>query len=226
MTKPQRRSVAINNVDWEVFSGNTKLFGWFACWQQKGNYHYDNNFPFVWHTSSLSCVTVHHGFSLVYFCGFSVMSWHMVTMYSWVVSPQRWHYMTIPWLPTLHFLRYWAHSQPLRCCINPQMFDGMADRWAGRLVNTQRVACHHGDWRVYTPSFLGVTGVTVGWPRTKGTASNERVHSFCGFLPNPFIQALRLWRTSQEFVKTDLYPLSRGLWSLSGMPSVRPGAGR
>ena len=33
---------------------------------------------------------------------------------------------------------------------------------------------------------------------------------FCGFLPNPFIQDLFLWRTSQEFVKTDLhvYPLS------------------
>ena len=31
---------------------------------------------------------------------------------------------------------------------------------------------------------------------------------FCGFLPNPFIHDLFLWRTSQEFVKTDLYPLS------------------
>ena len=75
-------------------------------------------------------------------------------------------------------------------------------------------------------SFLGVPGVTVGWPRTKGTASNEQVYTFCGFLPNPFIQDLCLWCTSQEFVKTDLYPLSRGLWSLSGMSSVRPGAGR
>ena len=98
--------------------------------------------------------------------------------------------------------------------------------FAGRFVNTPCVTCHHGDWRVYTPSFLGVPGVTVGWPRTKGTASNERVHSFCGFLPYPFIQDLCLWCNSHEFVKTDLYPLSRGLWSLSGMPSVRPGAGR
>ena len=31
---------------------------------------------------------------------------------------------------------------------------------------------------------------------------------FCGFLPHPFIQDLFLWRTSQEFVKTDLHPLS------------------
>ena len=31
---------------------------------------------------------------------------------------------------------------------------------------------------------------------------------FCGFLPNPFIHDLFLWRTSQEFAKTDLYPLS------------------
>ena len=49
---------------------------------------------------------------------------------------------------------------------------------------------------------------------------------FCGFLPNPFIQDLCLWRTSQEFLKTDSYLLSRGLWSLSGMPSVRPGTGQ
>ena len=94
--------------------------------------------------------------------------------------------------------------------------------FAGRLVNTPRMAVP--SWRLMcTPSFLGVPGVMVGWPRTKGTASNERVHSFCGFLPNPFIQDLCLWLF--EFVKTDLYPLSRGLWSLSGMPSVRPGTG-
>ena len=33
--------------------------------------------------------------------------------------------------------------------------------FAGRLVNTPRVVCRHGDWRVYTPSFLRVPGVTV-----------------------------------------------------------------
>ena len=97
---------------------------------------------------------------------------------------------------------------------------------AGRLVNTRRMACHHGGWCVYTPLFLRVPGVTVGWLRTKVTANNEWVHSFCGFLPNPFIQDLWLWHTRQEFVKTDLYPLSQSLWFLSGMPSVRPGAGR
>ena len=47
-----------------------------------------------------------------------------------------------------------------------------------------------------------------------------------GFLPNPFIQDLFLWRSSQEFVKTDLYPLSlislwyavcsTGRWSIIG----------
>ena len=30
-------------------------------------------------------------------------------------------------------------------------------------------------------------------PGTKGTANNDRAHSFCGFLPNPFIQHLFLW---------------------------------
>ena len=27
--------------------------------------------------------------------------------------------------------------------------------------------------------FLGVHGVTVGWPQTKGTENKEQVHSFC-----------------------------------------------
>ena len=31
-----------------------------------------------------------------------------------------------------------------------------------------------------------------GGPGQKGTASNDRVHSFCGFLPNPLIQDLFL----------------------------------
>ena len=88
-----------------------------------------------------------------------------------------------------------------------------------------RVACHRGA-RLVHAIISRSPWVTVGWPWTKGTANNKRVHSFCWFLPNPFIRDLFLWHTSQEFVKTDLYPLSRGLWSLSGMPSVRPGAGR
>ena len=32
-----------------------------------------------------------------------------------------------------------------------------------------------------TQSFLEVCGFMVRWPRTKGTASNERVHSFMDF---------------------------------------------
>ena len=71
-----------------------------------------------------------------------------------------------------------------------------------------RETCQHatrGAWLVYTQSFLGVHGVTVGWPLTKGSANNEQVHSFSWFLPNPFIQDLY----SQEFVKTELYPLSQ-----------------
>ena len=46
--------------------------------------------------------------------------------------------------------------------------------------------------------FLGVQRVTLGRPRTKGTANNDRAYSFCGFLPNPFIQHLFLCPTSQE----------------------------
>ena len=79
--------------------------------------------------------------------------------------------------------------------------------------HTWRLTCIHatrGAWLVYTQSFLGVHGVTDWWPRTKGTANNERVHSFCWSLPIPFIQDPFLWPTSKEFVKTDLYPLSQG----------------
>ena len=83
--------------------------------------------------------------------------------------------------------------------------------FVGRLVNTPLVACHRSGWRVYTPTFLGVMSTTVEWLRTNGTANNELVHSFCWFLPNPFIEHLLLCQTSQEFVKTDLYPLYRGL---------------
>ena len=45
--------------------------------------------------------------------------------------------------------------------------------FSGSLVNTPRVVCHCGAWLVYMQSFLGVHGVMVRWPRTKGTANNE-----------------------------------------------------
>ena len=52
-------------------------------------------------------------------------------------------------------------------------------------------------------------------PRGHGSVAPDKRHCrqwmsslFSGFLPNPFIHDLFLWRTSQEFVKTDLYPLS------------------
>ena len=36
----------------------------------------------------------------------------------------------------------------------------------------------------YLLTYLRVPGVMVGWPQTKGTASNERVHSFYGSTKN------------------------------------------
>ena len=55
-------------------------------------------------------------------------------------------------------------------------------------------------------------------PRGHGSVAQDKRHCrqwmsslfplFSGFLPNPFIHDLFLWRTSQEFIKTDLYPLS------------------
>ena len=95
---------------------------------------------------------------------------------------------------------------------------------AGSLVNTSLVTCHWAGYRVYTQVFLGS-------PWGHGSVSPDKRHChqwmsslFCGFLPNPFIQDLFLWHTSQEFVKMDLYPLSfisvrygvcsTGRWSL------------
>ena len=83
--------------------------------------------------------------------------------------------------------------------------------FVGRLVNTPLMVCSRSGWRVYMPTFLGVMLTMVEWLRTNGTANNKRVHSFCWFLPNPFIEHLLLCQTSQGFVKTDLYPLYRGL---------------
>ena len=87
--------------------------------------------------------------------------------------------------------------------------------WPGALSTRHVCHCASDVWRVYTQLFLGVRGVTVLLPRTEGTANNEWVHSLCWFLPNTFIQDLFLWHTSQDIVKMDLYPLSRGIWSLS-----------
>ena len=81
----------------------------------------------------------------------------------------------------------------------------------GWLVNTPLVAWHKSGWRVYTHLLLGVNSTTAKWFRTIGTANNEWVHSLCWYLPNPFIEHLFFWRSSQGFVKTDLYPLYRGL---------------
>ena len=75
---------------------------------------------------------------------------------------------------------------------------------------------------------------SVSWsPWGHGSVDPDKRHChqitsslFRGFLPNPFIQDLFHWRTSQELVKTDLYPLSliyvryticsTGCWSILG----------
>ena len=55
--------------------------------------------------------------------------------------------------------------------------------------------------------FLESVGSRFGGP-DKRHCQQWTSQLLCGFLPNPFIQDLFLWSTSQEFVKTDLYPLS------------------
>ena len=70
----------------------------------------------------------------------------------------------------------------------------------GWLVNMPLVAWHKSGWRVYTHLLLGVNSTMAKWFRTIGTANNERVHSFCSFLPNPFIEDQFFWRSSHGFV--------------------------
>ena len=82
---------------------------------------------------------------------------------------------------------------------------------------------HKSGWRVYTHLLLGVNSTMAKWFRTIGTANNEWVHSLCWYLPNPFIEHLFFWRSSQGFVKTDLYPLYRGFSCfMYEIPSFRP----
>ena len=91
---------------------------------------------------------------------------------------------------------------------------------AGSLVNTSPVAC-------YCMCGLTCIHAIVSWsPWGHGSVAMDKRHCqqwtsslFWGFLPNPFIQDLFLWICKDGFI-------SHGLWSLSGMPSVRPGAGR
>ena len=92
--------------------------------------------------------------------------------------------------------------------------------WPGAL------STHH-TWRAIVRPDMYVHTIVSQSPWGHGSVAldrrhckNEWVHSFCWFLPNPFIQDLFLWHTRQEIVKTDLYPLSQGLWFLSSMLSV------
>ena len=92
----------------------------------------------------------------------------------------------------------------------------------GRRINTHYIflwvcrepcqqPCQHATRAV---TLCGMTCVSRS-PRGHGSVAPDKRHwrqwmssLFCGFLPNPFIHDLFLWHTSQEFVKTDLYPLS------------------
>ena len=104
--------------------------------------------------------------------------------------------------------------------INTQFFVGTADRraskrafWfvcvlAGSLVNTSPMACYCAGWRVYA-SFLGVYGGHGSVAPDKRHCQQWTSSLFCGFLPNPFIQDLFLWCTSQEFVISIVFDLSQ-----------------
>ena len=79
--------------------------------------------------------------------------------------------------------------------IHAQILNGLLNAHSDFCV-CGREPCQHATRGVplcFVTLFLGVHGVMVRWPWTEGTANNERVHSFCWFLPNPFIQDLFLW---------------------------------
>ena len=76
------------------------------------------------------------------------------------------------------------HRRPYKHGISFGTADRRASKCAFRILCVLAgplSTCHHGAWLVHMQSFLGVHGFTVLWPRTKGTASDERVHSFVDF---------------------------------------------
>ena len=79
----------------------------------------------------------------------------------------------------------------------------------------QIFVCQHGMHGVPSWHLTLIHAIVSRSSWGHGSVASDKRHCqqwtsslFCGFLPNPFIQGLFLWRTSQEFVKTDLYPLS------------------
>ena len=114
------------------------------------------------------------------------------------------------------------------------------ERPIGELLNAHsdfcvfwREPCQHTMHAVPSWCLTCIHAIVSRSPWVHGSVAPFKSHCqqwmsslFCGFLPNPFIQDLFLWRTSQEFVKTDLYPLSlislryavclTGCWSIIG----------
>ena len=115
------------------------------------------------------------------------------------------------WLPG--YFPTSSHRRPYKHAISL----GTADRRAFQrflCVLVGALSTRH-PWRaivaldLYTHNrFSESMGSWFGGPGQKALQAMNKFTLF-GFLPNPFIQDLFLWRTSQEFVKTDLYP-----WSL------------
>ena len=78
-----------------------------------------------------------------------------------------------------------------------------------------REPCQHATHAVPLWRLTCIHAIISRSPWVHGSVAPDKRHCqqwtsllFCGFLPNPFIQHLFLWRTSREFVKTNLYPLS------------------
>ena len=94
-----------------------------------------------------------------------------------------------------------------------------------------REPCQHTTHGVLSWRLTCIHAIVSRSPWGHGSVAPDKRHCqqsslFCGLLSNPVIQELFLQRTSQEFVKTDLCPLSlislqyavcsTGRWSIIG----------
>ena len=131
------------------------------------------------------------------------------------------------WMITTEYGSLTSYKCSIGCRMDTQKFYSLI---IGGLLNT------HSDFcvcqaivrpDVYTRNCFSETmGSRFGGPGQTALETMNEFTFFKRFLPIPFIQDLFLWRTSNEIVKTDLYPLSlislwyavcsTGCWSIIG----------
>ena len=127
----------------------------------------------------------------------------------------------------------WASTHAFRfLCVLPEdlpsWWRGVPSWWRG--VHHGGVACHHGNslWELGLLSVIHFLALSDHSPWGHSWVASDKRHC------KQWTSSLFLWIFASSlyprpvpltyqprFVKTDLYPLSQGLWCLSGMLSVR-----